>query len=129
LSDHLQHLVDGKATAYDAWVAIRNHFEKEDPIAAQTIRNRISKIKFENPRKVAEIMKTLDSEIATLKTKTKISDKEVISIYLAAMTHDYNGIYSSITTSLAQGVNVSLDLTKSLISEQASKIIADSKRS
>ena len=31
LSDHLQHLVDGKATAYDAWVAIKNHFEKEDP--------------------------------------------------------------------------------------------------
>ena len=119
LSDELQYLVQGTDNLYDAWLKIKNHFERHEPISAQIIREKIAKGKFTDPKKVTETMKELDQLILQLQQKATLTDKEKLSIYVASLSKDYDGIYSTVTAMSAQLNPISLSTLNTMIINHA----------
>src|SRR5699024_5907153 len=111
--ESLCRLIADCKSAFQMWNVLKDKFEKPDPIGAATIRNRIAHLKFSDPKRVTEIMKKLEEEIAALELKVpSLSADEKFTLYLTALSEDFIPILSTVTAMKNQNMDTSLSSLK-----------------
>ena len=113
---HLRSFINEKKSAFDMFETLKNHFEKQDLLAAQRIRRRINEYRFDDPNQVEEVMKKLETDIELLRQKTTVTNDEIFAFFASATeTNNFKSVMANVQALSDNDIVVSIDTLKNQI--------------